>query len=175
MNICKKNEAETLNSFLVNYRGTPHLSTGVAPAHMLFRDGYRSNLPHESVSEEFVLSARDTDNCIKTQRKLDYNSLQNVRTCNFKIGDDVLVRDYKKSTKYDPFYLSKKFQVVDILAKGNVLLVKDPNSGVYFKRHPNDLKRTNKDITFNDEKNQQEEYDNELWKATFDYISQNFE
>ena len=129
---------------------------------MLFRDWYRSNLPHDSVSEEVVLSARDTDNCIKTQRKLDYNSLQNVRQCNFETGDDVLVRNYKKLTKYDPFYFPKKFQVADILPKGNVLLVKDPNSGVYFERHPNDLKRVNKDITFNEEKNQKEEYDNEL-------------
>ena len=62
-----KNEVETLNSLLVNYRYTPHLSTGVAPAHMLFRDGYRSNLPHKSISEEVVFSARDTDDCINTQ------------------------------------------------------------------------------------------------------------
>ena len=64
-----KNEAETLKLFLVNYRDTPHLSTGVVSAHTLFRYGYRSNLPHKSVSEEVVLSARDTDNCIKTQRE----------------------------------------------------------------------------------------------------------
>ena len=32
------------------------------------------------------------------------------------------------------------------------------------KRHPNDLKRVNKDITINEEKIN--------WKATFDYISQ---
>ena len=65
----------------------------------------------------------------------------------------MLVRNYKKSTKYDPFYLPKKFQVADILEKGNVLLVKDPNSVVYFKRHHEDLERVNKNITFNEEKN----------------------
>ena len=170
-----RNEAETLNSFLVNYRDTPHLSAGVAPAHMLFRDGYRSNLPHKSFSEEFVVSARDKNNCIKTQRKFDYISLKNVRSCNFEIGDNVLVRNYKKSINYDPFYLPKEFQVADILAKGNVLLVKDRNSGAYFKKHPNDLKRVDKDITFNEEKNQKEECDNELWKAAFYYISRNVE
>ena len=65
----------------------------------------------------------------------------------------MLVRNYKKSTKYDPFYLTKKFQVADILEKGNALLVKDPNSVVYFKRHDEDLERVNKNITFNEEKN----------------------
>ena len=38
-----------------------------------------------------------------------------------------------------------------------------------------DLKLVNKGKTFNEEKNQKEEYDNELWKATFDFSSQNVE
>ena len=85
------------------------------------------------------------------------------------------MRNYKKSTKYDPFYLPKKFQVADILGKGKLFLVKDPNSGFYLKRHLIDLKSVNKDITFGEEKNQKEEHDNELRKSAFDYISQNFE
>ena len=40
---------------------------------------------------------------------------------------------------------------------------------------PSDLKHLNKDITFNEEKNQKEEYDGELWKAAFDHISHNVE
>ena len=78
-----------------------------------------------------------------------------------------------ETTKNQPsmalFYLLKKFQVADILVKGNVLLVKDPNSGKC------QLKGINKDITFNEDKNQKEECDSELWKAAFDYISQNVE
>ena len=34
-----KNEAERLNLSLVNYRDTPNLSTGIAPACVPFRDG----------------------------------------------------------------------------------------------------------------------------------------
>ena len=37
-------------------------------AHMIVRDGYRSKLPHTSISEIVVFSARDTDNCVKTQQ-----------------------------------------------------------------------------------------------------------
>ena len=91
------------------------------------------------------------------------------------MGDGVLVKIYKQSTKYDPFYLSKKFLIVDILTKVNVLLVKDPSGGFYLIRHPIDLKRVNRDITFDEDKNQKEEYDNELWKGAFDCISQNVE
>ena len=43
------------------------------------------------------------------------------------------------------------------------------------KRHPRDLKHVNKDITFDKERIQKEEYNNELWKVAFDYISQNVE
>ena len=124
---------------IFNYKDTSHLSTCVVPAHMLFRDEYRSHLSHKSIIEENELSARNTDNCIKTQQKFDYSSLENVRPCNFEIEDNMLVRNYKKSTKYDPFYLPNKFQVTDILAKTNVLLAEDPDSGVYFKRYLNNL------------------------------------
>ena len=134
-----RNQAKILNSFFLNYRDTSHLSTCVAPDHMLFRDGYRSHLSHKFITEENELSARNADNGIKTQQKLDYNSLENVRPCNFEIKDNMLVRNYKKSTKYDPFYLPKEFQVIDILAKTNVLLAEDPDNGVYFKRYVNDL------------------------------------
>ena len=46
------------------------------------------------------------------------------------------MKSYKKSTKHDPFYLLKKFQVSGILAKESVILMKDPNSGIYFKKTP---------------------------------------
>ena len=172
-----KDENETLNSFLINYRDTPHLSTGVAPAHMLFRDGYRSSLPHQSISDKIVSSARETDINIKTNRKLDYNSMQNVKNCNFKIGDEVLVRNYQKTSKYDPLYLPKKFVISDIVAKGNIIIVKDLNSSFYLKRHPNDLKHVNQNITFNEKQkdSETENCENELWKNAFDYLSQNID
>ena len=86
---------------------------------MLFTDGYRYNLTHKSVSQEIVLSARNTDNCIKTQRTLDYNSLQNIRQCNFEIGDDVLgttknqpsmtVFTFQKNSKLLTYYQKATF------------------------------------------------------------------
>ena len=60
---------------------------------MLLRDGCRSHLSLKSIIEENELSARNTDNCIKTQQKLDYNSLENVRPCNFEIKDNMLAED----------------------------------------------------------------------------------
>lgn len=50
----------------------------------------------------------------------------------------------------------KKFQVAVMLTKENILFVKDSTNGVYLKRHPNDSKRVNKYITFDEEKNQKD-------------------
>ena len=44
-------EQETLSAFLTSYRDNPDVSTGVPPTYMLFRDGYRNNLPHQQTSE----------------------------------------------------------------------------------------------------------------------------
>ena len=53
-----KNRVEILNSILVNYKDTHHLSTCVASAHMLFRDGYRSNLPYNPIPYPISLSVK---------------------------------------------------------------------------------------------------------------------
>ena len=62
-------EKKTLSSFLVNYRDTPHFVTGVAPAHMIFRDGYRSNLQHKVLSEKEIKAARQRDSDKKNNKK----------------------------------------------------------------------------------------------------------
>ena len=97
---------------LVNYRDTPHLSTGV---HMLFKDEFWINLAHNPTSKEVILSAGSTDNCIKTERKFDYNTLHYVRPCNFEIGDERLVMDYEKSIfgqQFDLFTLPKNSKLL---------------------------------------------------------------
>ena len=54
-------EKETLFSFLVNYRDTPQSRTGVSPAQMIYREGYRSNLPNKSLSDQEINTARFRD------------------------------------------------------------------------------------------------------------------
>ena len=58
-------EQEALSAFLTFYRDTPHVSTEVLPAHMLFRDGYRNNLPHQQRPDDKIREARQTDSDIK--------------------------------------------------------------------------------------------------------------
>ena len=55
-----KNQGEKrpLSSFLVNYCDTPHAATSVFPAQMIFRDGYRGNLPHKPLFDREMDTAR---------------------------------------------------------------------------------------------------------------------
>ena len=136
----KASETETLQSFLQTYRDTPHKATGVAPGAMLFRDGYRSNLPCKKLSEEEVSKARELDTQVKNQRKQQYNSSCRTKAANFQIGDQVLVRNFYKQSKFEPYFLPERYLVIDSLAGGKIILVQSSRSGKFLKRHPNDLK-----------------------------------
>ena len=37
---------------------------------------------------------------------------------NYKIGDQVFLRNYKKKSKLDPDYLPEKFVIMEVLTKG---------------------------------------------------------
>ena len=46
---------------------------------------------------------------------------------NYKIGDQVLFQNYKKKSKFDPYYLPEKFLIMEVLAKKYILLAKSLN------------------------------------------------
>ena len=118
-------EKKTLSSFLANYRDTPHFAMGVAPAHMIFPGGYRSNLPHKSLSEKEINLARLSDKDKKINRKNVYNSSCLTKSTYFEISDFVLVKNYKRRSKFDPYFFPEKFCVIDISANGNILLIEN--------------------------------------------------
>ena len=95
-------EQETLNAFLTSCRDTPHVPTGVPPAHMPFRDGYRNNLPHQQTPDNKIREARQTDSDIKKECRSTYNSSRRAVDMNYKTGDQLLLRNYKKKSKFDP-------------------------------------------------------------------------
>ena len=79
-------EQEILSAFLTCHRDARHVSTGVQSAHMLFRDGYRKNLPHHKTPDNKIREASH----IKKERKSTWNSSRHTVDMNYKIGDQVL-------------------------------------------------------------------------------------
>ena len=165
-------EQETLNAFLTSYRDDPHISTGIPPTHMLFRDGYRNNLPHQQTSDDKIREARQTDSGIKKELKSTCNSSRCTVDMNYKIGDQVLLRNYKKKSKFDPDYLPEKFVIMEVLAKGFILLVKSLNTDKCLMSHPNDAKIFEGDITDHNAVPGNSDNNND-WKKAFEFISNN--
>ena len=58
------------------------------------------------------------------ERKSTYHSSRHTLDMNYKTGDQILLRNYKKKSKLDPDYLPDKLVILEVLAKGYILLVK---------------------------------------------------
>ena len=132
-------EKETLSSFLVGYRDTPHASTGVSPGSMLLRDGYRTQFPQSKLSDSAVVDARSRDRATKDARKVRFNSARHTKESCIQQGDHVLVKNFRKTSKFQPYYLSDLYLVTDI-RDGNIFILQNIENGSYLKRHPDDLK-----------------------------------
>ena len=105
---------------------------------------------------------------IKKERKSTYNSTN----MNYKTGDQVFLRNYKKKLRFDPYYLPEKFVTMEVLAKGHFLLVKSLNTDKYLMRHPNDAKIFKGDIPDRNAIPDNSDINNG-WKKAFEFISKN--
>jgi len=93
----KRNWKEELDSFLIMYRTTPHSTTGVSPAELLFRRKLRTRTPG---IEEFPVEdqeVRDRDNEAKEKGKLYADEKRCARESDVKEGDTVLLRQERKN------------------------------------------------------------------------------
>ena len=92
------------------------------------------------------------------------------------MGDQVLVRNYNKKSKFEPIFLPERFVVADIMANGRIILVQSTRTDRFLRRHPNDLKHfegnipepTN-DRTFSEQDILQ------AWREAFASIDDSFE
>ena len=108
---------------------------------MIFHDGVRSYFPRRCLQDEEVQAAKSSDREMKNNRKDNYNTSRRTKSSNFEIGEQVLIRNFSKCSKYEPTFLPERFVVMDILANGKIVLVCSARTGKYYRRHPNDLKR----------------------------------
>ena len=139
-------EKEALKNVLQSYRQTPHPSTGLPPAAMIFRDGYRGNFPRQKVSETDIAAAKLRDKQLKQKNEVTVNSSKYRKQSSLEIGDLVYVRNFNKQRKFEPIFLEVPFVITDINEVGNKLQVKQIHNGTTYWRHPDDLKRHYGDI-----------------------------
>ena len=93
--------------FLLNYRATPHSTTGIAPAQLLFNCKITTKLPEIVKPEKTPMddAVRSKDALAKERMKERADKRFRTRKSNIRIGDTVLVRQKKKdkfTTKFEP-------------------------------------------------------------------------
>ena len=96
--------------------------------------------PRRNILEHQVQEARQRDSVTKHARKEKINSSKYRQKSLFEIGDTVLIRNYNKTSKYDPYFQYSPLTVTDIQNDGRCLTLQRNSDGRLLQRHPDDVK-----------------------------------
>ncbi|PFX31744.1 hypothetical protein AWC38_SpisGene3418 [Stylophora pistillata] len=143
----KKNIWTEMRKFLTGYRTTPHTSTGVTPAKLLFNREIRSKIPELGNSRYSDSEARDKDAEMKQERTDYADGKRRARESELEPGDLVLLKQKKEnklSTSYGPlpYTISKKH--------GNKVIISSPKE-VNMRRNVANVKKYLREDTTADE------------------------
>lgn len=121
-----RNWKDELPKFLMMYRATPHISTGISPAELLFGRPIKTKLPQINVQlpSQTLESAREHDSAHKQRAKEYADRTQHAISSKIKEGDTVLLKELNKnklSSTYDPqpYTVIKKKGPSVILKRGD--------------------------------------------------------
>ena len=102
----QKSWKKELNKFLLNYRATPHSTTGFPPAKLLYNQDIHTKLPQVTTcnKSQTCMEVCKRDALAKERMKQHSDDKKRAKESNLKIGDTVLVQQPKRNkfiTKYD--------------------------------------------------------------------------
>ena len=108
-----------LDNFLLSYRATPHPSTGVAPAHLMYPGRrYKTRLPCHSSPSISKAAVEDFNRRAMKSAKQYADQRRHTQQSNISVGDTVLVRQ-KKHNKLSSFYNPLPYKVTSM--KGSMI------------------------------------------------------
>ena len=134
---------EALNDFLVGFRATPHVATGVPPADFLFWDGYRANFPYQHpLSYRQVERAKMQD--IEHHQNINTNANKSIKRKQdqYKQNNFVLVKNFTRTKKFEPKYLPIPFCVISL--NNTSVSIQCTADDVLFYHHKDDMKHCTK-------------------------------
>ena len=124
-----------VRKYLVAYRSTPHTTTGISPAELLFGRKMRTKLP-EFREESVASEVRDRDSEMKAKAKLYTYKKKNAKPSALIPGDKVLLKQ-ERQNKLSTAFAHEPYDVV--AKKGNSVVIESPE-GVLLKRNTTHVK-----------------------------------
>ena len=101
-----KDPKAELYKYLLHYRATPHPTTGVSPSEMLNGRRLRTKLPFLNLKpeDESIKEIRKRHDDKKLEQKRNFDRRRKAKVKDIKVGDSILVRQEKSTTKppFDP-------------------------------------------------------------------------
>ena len=131
-----KDWKQELFLFLRNYRATPHSTTGVSPAELLFGRNMNVKIPELVPTSPSRSQFADTDLKKKEKMKEYANTATKARPHSFKVGDTVLVRQRLVNKLSSP-YNKHPYTIVQI--KGSIITARNATS--YITRNSSQFKK----------------------------------
>ena len=141
-----KDPRKELNRFLLQYRATPHLTTGRSPAELLFNRRIRTKLPEISVNTESteMKAVREYHNSRKLLQKKNFDRRHRTTTKEVKIGDQILIKQDKSTTQPpydpDPLHVTKVSGNRVTATDGKKIRTRDKNQVKVLPKRPDHLK-----------------------------------
>ncbi|XP_028412197.1 uncharacterized protein LOC114535020 [Dendronephthya gigantea] len=143
-----KNWKTELYRFLLDYRTTPHVTTGIAPTDLLFNRQVRNRLPDSNAvipegkrrNPEKISSAKTSREAVLQREKRKIKDRADIRNrakeLQFRVGDLVLLKQSQRNKLYLPWdplpYRVTKIKGSQITAKRRGVMVTRNSS--HFKR-----------------------------------------
>ncbi|MEL6802271.1 MAG: RNase H-like domain-containing protein, partial [Bacteroidota bacterium] len=110
---------KALDNFLLAYRATPHPSTGVAPAHLMYPGRrFQTRLPCHSAPSVSKAAVEDFNKRAMETAKRYADQKRHTRQSDIAVGDTVLVQQ-RKQNKLTSFYDPLPYKVISL--KGSMV------------------------------------------------------
>ena len=137
----QKDWQKELNTFLRNYRSTPHSSTGKSPAELLMGHQIKTKLPEVPTLHHTHPATAKKDSAAKQKMKYYADKYSHCKSHKFSVGDLVLPRQPKVNKFSTPFQ-AEPFRITEVKGSMITATFKDQTvtrNASHFKLLPPDI------------------------------------
>ena len=149
-----RNWVQELSRFLLSYRTTPHSSTNIPPAQLLFNRPVRGTLPMLNPRDKVLnrhKEVKTNDVMAKTRARHYANERRHAKTSNLEVGDKVLLKQRKRN-KFTTKFQLEPYTVIE--RKGTRIVAENERHTItrnasFFKKIKEGMRESDEDEVFN--------------------------